>query len=193
MTEPTMPVTVEQCGEPCRLDECPPGPFLFNGSLGFRSEYWSDDDHKPDAYCMDSGEYFWGGADNATKRAALIVQPVALNTRATPPSPAGLNPILAAVVAEVEKATRKFPTWPTRIIDAGNVVSEEAGELAKACLQVTYEKHKETLEGVRMEAIQTAAMCLRFLASMDRYDTTPADQHEQPAFATLDAKDQSNG
>lgn len=95
-----------------------------------------------------------------------------------------LHPILAEIMAEVEKATRKFPTWPTRIIDAGNVVSEEAGELAKACLQVTYEKHKETMDGVRMEAIQTAAMCLRFLVSMDRYDTEPGEQHEQPAIAS---------
>ena len=95
-----------------------------------------------------------------------------------------IHPILAEIMAEVEKATRKFPTWPTRIIDAGNVVSEEAGELAKACLQVTYEKHKETMDGVRMEAIQTAAMCFRFLVSMDCYDTEPCEQHEQPALAS---------
>lgn len=92
--------------------------------------------------------------------------------------------IIDEIVAEVEKAARKFPTWPTRIIDAGNVVSEEAGELAKACLQVTYEKHKETLDGVRMEAIQTAAMCVRFLASMDRYDCSPGEQHEQNPLTT---------
>lgn len=81
--------------------------------------------------------------------------------------------------AEVSKATTKFPTWPTRVIDAGNVVSEEAGELAKACLQATYEKHKETPEGVRMEAVQTGAMAIRFLMSMDRYDFTPGPQHSQ--------------
>jgi len=44
---------------------------------------------------------------------------------------------------------------------------------------VTYEPHKETLAGVRKEAIQTAAMCIRFLLSMDRYDCTPGPQHEQ--------------
>jgi hypothetical protein len=98
---------------------------------------------------------------------------------------AELHPVLAEIMAEVEKATRKFPTWPTRIIDAGNVVSEEAGELAKACLQVTYEPHKETLEGVRMEAIQTAAMAFRFLCSMDRYDCSPAEQHEQDPLDAL--------
>jgi hypothetical protein len=81
--------------------------------------------------------------------------------------------------AEIGKAATKFPTWPTRAIDAGNVVSEEAGELAKACLQATYEKHKETPEGVQMEAVQTGAMAVRFLMSMDRYDYTPGPQHEQ--------------
>lgn len=91
----------------------------------------------------------------------------------------GLGRITSEIMLEVERATDKFPTWPTRIIDAGNVVSEEAGELAKACLQVTYEPHKETLAGVRAEAVQTAAMCVRFLASIDRYDVTPGPQHEQ--------------
>jgi hypothetical protein len=90
-----------------------------------------------------------------------------------------IQSIIAEIEAEVTKATIKFPTWPTRIIDAQGVVAEEAGELAKACLQVVYEPHKETMEGVRMEAIQTAAMCIRFLASMDVYDISPAEQHTQ--------------
>jgi hypothetical protein len=46
--------------EPCRLDECPPGLFLFEGTLGFKSEY-ADVDGGLDVYCCDSGEYFWGG------------------------------------------------------------------------------------------------------------------------------------
>ena len=112
----------------------------------------------------------------------------------TEPKPAdGVHPVMAEIFAEVEKATRKFPTWPTRIIDAGNVVSEEAGELAKACLQVTYEKHKETLEGVRMEAIQTAAMAFRFLCSMDRYDCEPGEQHAQDPLDTLTERNPDNG
>ena len=81
--------------------------------------------------------------------------------------------------AELAKAAKKFPTWPTRVIDAGNVVSEEAGELAKACLQATYEKHKETPEGVQMEAVQTGAMAVRFLMSMGSYDYSEGPQHEQ--------------
>lgn len=95
------------------------------------------------------------------------------------------DPIFAAVSAEIVKATEKFSTWPTRIIDAGNIVSEEAGELSKACLQVTYEPHKETIEGVRTEAIQTMAVCYRFIASLDLYDVTPGPQHDQPVPLTI--------
>lgn len=90
-----------------------------------------------------------------------------------------LGHIVNDIMLEVIKATIKFPTWPTRIIDAGGVVFEEAGELAKACLQVTYEPDKETMAGVRTEAIQTAAMCIRFLSSIDYYDVTPGPQHKQ--------------
>jgi NTP pyrophosphatase (non-canonical NTP hydrolase) len=90
-----------------------------------------------------------------------------------------LDEAMEAVRAEVAKATTKFPTWPTRIIDAGNVVSEEAGELAKACLQATYEKHKIEVGDVMMEAVQTGAMAVRFLMSMERYCCEPGPQHHQ--------------
>lgn len=90
-----------------------------------------------------------------------------------------IDAILDEIREEIANAVTKFPTWPTRLIDAGNVVSEEAGELAKACLQVTYEPHKETLLGVRDEAIQTAAMCVRLLLSIEQYDRTPGPQHRQ--------------
>jgi hypothetical protein len=74
------------------LAECPPGPFLFEGTLGFKTEYgatraigpvnvpgdqirWIVTDW-PDAYCMESGEYFWGGTTSHEERARLLVEPV---------------------------------------------------------------------------------------------------------------------
>ena len=60
-----------------------------------------------------------------------------------------------------------------------NVVAEEAGELAKAVLQSVYEPSKADLADVAAEAVQTAAMAIRFLLSIDRYDLTPGDQHRQ--------------
>jgi hypothetical protein len=90
--------------------------------------------------------------------------------------------VLAEIVAEVERATRKFPTWPTDAIHAAAVVAEEVGELQKSVLEAIYEPHKGSRASVRTEAVQAAAMCLRFLASLDLYawSATPA-QHQQNA------------
>jgi hypothetical protein len=79
------------------LTECPPGPFQFTceqyTTLGFKTEYgMSQVDENgadmpghlvrwvvtnwPDAYCMESGEVFWGGAKSHEERAKLLVRPV---------------------------------------------------------------------------------------------------------------------
>ena len=93
------------------------------------------------------------------------------------------DPVLESTVehvsAEVARATRKFPTWPTDPLHALAVLGEEFGELTKAMVQLTYEPHKTTREEVREEAIQTAAMALRLAMSLDRYSYQPGEQHEQ--------------
>lgn len=85
------------------------------------------------------------------------------------------------VLSELEKATTKFPTWPTDPLHALAVLGEEYGELNKAMLQLTYEPHKEDASvcHVRQEAIQTAAMALRLVMSLDRYEYAPGAQHSQ--------------
>jgi hypothetical protein len=92
-----------------------------------------------------------------------------------------LTGIWEEIDEELHRAINKFPTWPTDIIHAGNVVSEEAGELSKAVLQAVYEPNKSNIEDVRKEAIQTAAMCIRFIRSLDaeRYELEPCEQHSQ--------------
>lgn len=92
--------------------------------------------------------------------------------------------VIDAVRKEIGRATAKFPTWPTDPLHACGVVQEESGELAKAVLQAVYEPHKSTPEDVATEALQTAAMAIRFLASMDRYDWKPGEQHQQGAALT---------
>lgn len=82
------------------------------------------------------------------------------------------------VMLEVERATTKFPTWPTDPLHALAVLGEEFGELNKAMLQLTYEPHKTSAAQVREEAIQTAAMALRLVASLERYEYMPCEQHE---------------
>lgn len=99
-----------------------------------------------------------------------------------PERPAGLAPTagsaLLEICAEVDRATAKFPTWPTDALHAVGVVSEEMGELQKEVMQLTY-GHKSTKESVRKEAVQLAAMSLRFLMSLDRYEYAPRPQHSQ--------------
>lgn len=84
-----------------------------------------------------------------------------------------------AISREVVRATIKFPTWPTDPLHALAVVQEEVGELTKEVLQLTYEPEKSSLESVRKEAIQTAAMAVRFLLSLDCYEYRQSSQHQQ--------------
>lgn len=82
------------------------------------------------------------------------------------------------VFAELGRAVAKFPTWPTDPLHALGVLHEEVGELSKEVLQLVYEPHKTSPAKVREEAIQAAAMALRFVLSLDAYDYTPGVQHE---------------
>ena len=87
--------------------------------------------------------------------------------------------ILIEVVAELDSATEKFPLWPTDPIHAFAILGEECGELNKAVLQATYEPHKSNEDEVRAEAIQVAAMSLRFLMSLNEYKYVKSGQHKQ--------------
>ena len=91
------------------------------------------------------------------------------------------------VLNEVERATAKFPTWPTDPLHALAVLGEEYGELNKAMLQFTYEPHKTSRDEIRKEAIQTAAMALRLVMSLDRYEYGRCHQHKQCAPLSSDA------
>ena len=83
------------------------------------------------------------------------------------------------VAREIARARRKFPSWPNDPLHAVAVVGEEFGELTRAALQLCYEPNKVTRGDVRAEAVQLAAMAMRFLASFDRYDFGPGVQHGQ--------------
>lgn len=90
-----------------------------------------------------------------------------------------LEAIFADIEYELHRATAKFPTWPDDPIHAAAVVAEESGELVRAVLQATYEPGKADMEDVAVEAVQTAAMAVRFLLSMGDYSIDKSDQHEQ--------------
>jgi NTP pyrophosphatase (non-canonical NTP hydrolase) len=93
--------------------------------------------------------------------------------------------VLEEIAAEVERASVKFPTWPTDPLHALAVLGEEFGELTKAMLQHTYEPHKGvTKQDIREEALQTAAMALRLAMSLDSYKYQRSEQHKQSSEAT---------
>ncbi len=67
---------VNDTQQACRFVDCPPGLFRWGGLLCFKSEY-SSKAGQPDAYCVDSGEYFWGATNgDLEKRCNLLVVPV---------------------------------------------------------------------------------------------------------------------
>jgi hypothetical protein len=102
-----------------------------------------------------------------------------MNTETTPYAP---SDILGGVYSELTRAIAKFPTWPTDPLHALAVLGEEFGELTKDVLQMTYEPGKTNAENVRKEAIQTAAMALRFVASLNAYIYKAGEQHRQEQF-----------
>lgn len=76
--------------------------------------------------------------------------------------------IITEIVREIERAEKKFPTFPLDPIHAAAVIAEESGELVQASLQYVYEGGD--LPKMRGEAVQTAAMCFRFLNVLDKME-----------------------
>jgi NTP pyrophosphatase (non-canonical NTP hydrolase) len=92
-----------------------------------------------------------------------------------------MNETINDIKAESKRACKKFPHWPTDPIHAAAVIAEECGELQKAVLEAVYEPHKGSRPNIRTEAIQTAAMCIRFIRSLDaeQYEWFHAIRHNQ--------------
>ena len=81
--------------------------------------------------------------------------------------------LLDAILNELERAENKFPIWPADIVHAGAIVSEESGELIRACLDREYanggESDAQLLDECQKEAVQTGAMAFRFLKNFHLY------------------------
>lgn len=93
-----------------------------------------------------------------------------------------LNEVIDDITNEVASAQRKFPSWPDDPFHALAVINEECGELNKAVLQHVYEPTKKVEDDdIRDEAIQLAAMAIRFVMSLDShdYDFSNGNQHRQ--------------
>lgn len=75
-----------------------------------------------------------------------------------------MDAIIEEILTELKRAQEKFPYWPADYIHAAAIVNEESGELIRAALRFRYEGGDK--DEMRVEAIQTAAMCIRFLKTM---------------------------
>jgi hypothetical protein len=60
------------------FDQCPAGLFIDGETLCFRSEYGAvvEGEYQGDAYVVESGEYYWGGAKSVAARNEILVHPV---------------------------------------------------------------------------------------------------------------------
>ena len=72
--------------------------------------------------------------------------------------------VMTSISNEVIKAEIKHPDWPDDVIHQTAIMNEEAGEAIRAALQYVYEGG--SLDDLRKELIQTAAMCVRCLKNL---------------------------
>jgi hypothetical protein len=69
--------------------------------------------------------------------------------------------ITSEIAAEILRAEKKHGGFPVDQIHCAVIVAEESGELVQAAIDHTYSS--QCPDRLREEAIQTAAMCYRFL------------------------------
>lgn len=69
-----------------------------------------------------------------------------------------------SIETELKRAEKKHPLFPTDMFRQLAIMQEEAGEVTKAVLHYHYEDG--SLQDVKDELIQTAAMCMRMLGAL---------------------------
>lgn len=70
---------------------------------------------------------------------------------------------LEAVLNEVNRARAKYPSWPDNIVMAAAIASEESGEVVRSCNSFHWQQGDDSPADIMNEAIQAAAMWIRFL------------------------------
>jgi len=74
--------------------------------------------------------------------------------------------IIDTVFDELWRASEAFPDWPEDYVHAAAIVSEEAGELLQAANNLVHEQKPSSVRDMKKEAIQTAAMAVRFIINL---------------------------
>ena len=77
------------------------------------------------------------------------------------------NNIFDEIDITLQDAIKKWPNW-VYMSDALNIISEEIGEMIQACNQYNYENGDK--KEIKKEALQSAAMIIRFLMNFDNYE-----------------------
>lgn len=73
---------------------------------------------------------------------------------------------LTRILDAYEKALEKHPdNWPQDVVHMTAIMAEEAGEAVRAANDVVYSD--ASLEPLRQELAQTAAMCIRCLVNLE--------------------------
>ena len=84
--------------------------------------------------------------------------------------------VIDDIFKELKKAEEKHPGWPADFFEGHAIISEEVGELAQAIIDHKYKGQGlclYSLNRIREEAIQVAAMGIRFLLNFERmYENT---------------------
>lgn len=60
---------------PCKLIDCPPGLFIYNGEVGFKTADYSNLPDRIEVYLLSTGEKFTGGEEYTWATAELEVRP----------------------------------------------------------------------------------------------------------------------
>lgn len=79
-------------------------------------------------------------------------------------------PLIQEILFELRRAESIHPVWPNDPIYAAAIIGEEAGEVIKAVNNAVTGKKDGKDSDYRTEAIQCAAMCIRFLKNLDNFD-----------------------
>lgn len=87
--------------------------------------------------------------------------------------------IVYQILAELDRAYRVHPKFPSDPIHQVSIMMEEAGEAVQAANDLGFARGD--IKHVKEELVQTAAMCIRVLLNIDRncsdVQDTGADRH----------------
>ena len=76
--------------------------------------------------------------------------------------------LIGDILNELSRAETIHPKWPSDPVHAAAILADDAGEVVKAVNDVAMDHKRDS--NCKTEAIQCAAMCLRFLKNLDKYE-----------------------